>query len=243
MAHRRVRHLPFSAKSLGASLALFSPAITGYADGDPVGTWDSVNGLSLAASASAGDRPTYVTAGLAGIPIVRFVSNLNRMTIANGFTNTVSGSNTWSMFILMVRASASNPQPAILDAPGLGGSDFFVQYEPTSGFYWAAGGGVYRTYSSPSLAVAESAVLTFTKEASTAGTFRKNNNSTGSFIGTLGSTPSGLSDFILMDYRSNNYKANGDVGAWIIIVGANNSIISRLNQSLGFTFRISQVGS
>lgn len=74
MSHRRLRHLPFSLGSgeNGAKLVLHAPALRGYADGDPVGTWNDLSGESNNATASGSARPIYKAATANGLPSVYF---------------------------------------------------------------------------------------------------------------------------------------------------------------------------
>lgn len=78
---RRVRHLPFSLGSGtgGAALVLFAPALRGYADGVPVGTWSGVGAATISATASGSQRPTYKVAVAGGMPILRFDGSANLM--------------------------------------------------------------------------------------------------------------------------------------------------------------------
>lgn len=74
MSHRRLRHLPFSLGSgtNGAKLVLHAPAMRGYADGDPVGTWADLSGNGNNATASGNTRPTYKAAIQGGMPVVQY---------------------------------------------------------------------------------------------------------------------------------------------------------------------------
>ena len=62
----------FSSKALGAKLALFSPAITGLVNNDPVSTWSDLSGNGNDATASGAQRPVWIAQGVAGLPVVRF---------------------------------------------------------------------------------------------------------------------------------------------------------------------------
>lgn len=82
MSHRRLRHLPFSLGSgtTGAKLVLYAPAMRGYADGDPVGTWSDLSREGNNATASGVARPTFKTAIQGGMPVARFDGTANYVT-------------------------------------------------------------------------------------------------------------------------------------------------------------------
>lgn len=70
--HRRLRHLTFSSKALGARIALDSRAITGIADADVVENWVDLSGGGRNLTSTAPRRPSYRVAARAGQPVVRF---------------------------------------------------------------------------------------------------------------------------------------------------------------------------
>lgn len=76
--HRRARHLPFSLGSgtNGAKLVLYAPAMRGYADGDPVGTWPDLSGNGYDVTSTGSNRPTYGKLG--GVGSVVFSSSSNQ---------------------------------------------------------------------------------------------------------------------------------------------------------------------
>lgn len=52
---------------------LHAPAMRGYADGDPVGTWSDLSGKgNNATQSTAGKKPSYQTNEINGWPVVRF---------------------------------------------------------------------------------------------------------------------------------------------------------------------------
>src|SRR3972149_237298 len=73
IATRRLFAGAFSPRSIpGLTPWLRADAGAGLADGDPVGTWTDQNGVMHATQATAANKPTYKTAILNGLPIVRF---------------------------------------------------------------------------------------------------------------------------------------------------------------------------
>lgn len=92
MSHRRLRHLPFSLGSgtTGAKLVLYAPAMRGYADNDPVGTWSDLSSNANNATSTGTNRPTYKTAIQGGMPVLRFNGTPNRLDCA---TSCFSGAN------------------------------------------------------------------------------------------------------------------------------------------------------
>lgn len=91
----RQRHFPFSAKATNASLALFSPAITGKSNNDLIDSWSDISGEANNATGTGTQRPTYKTNSLRGWPVVSFNGSSNVLTggkIANiSTTNTFIG--------------------------------------------------------------------------------------------------------------------------------------------------------
>jgi len=87
MATRRVRHLPFSSKALGAWGVYYSPAVTGLNNNDLASTWSDLSGGGNNLTSSGTIRPTYNTNVIAGFPAFQFgISASTRFTVATSVT-------------------------------------------------------------------------------------------------------------------------------------------------------------
>lgn len=69
----------------GSRLWLAADAITGLSDGDPVATWEDASavGTNDATQATGADQPTYQTAELNSLPIVRFDGTSDYLALPN----------------------------------------------------------------------------------------------------------------------------------------------------------------
>lgn len=95
----RIRHL--NPASAGATVALDARFLSGFADGDAVGTWTGRGGSSPTASGS--NRPTYKTNILNGQPVVRF-DGVNDVMTDGGVSGSAS-----DYSVLVVRKSNTFP--------------------------------------------------------------------------------------------------------------------------------------
>jgi hypothetical protein len=84
---------PFAPSDLASLRAWYkADAITGLSNNDPVSTWSDSSTSGWNATASSGDRPTYITAAQNSLPIVRF-SGSNHLSLGsiNLFRNVGGG--------------------------------------------------------------------------------------------------------------------------------------------------------
>lgn len=120
--------------------------------------------------------------------------------IADGYTNTVSGDNTHTVSMWVYPRSVSI-QPLLLDAEDGGGFDYFIELGNATVGY-AGVGGVYRNYTDSALSLTVWHHIAFTKTgAGDSGALYLDGVLLTTFTGTLASTPSLTSDFLLAKYR------------------------------------------
>lgn len=107
-------------------------AITGKADNDTVAQWDDLSGNARHAT-EATNPPTYQTAEINGLPVVRFNGTANRL----GFS--LANNDTSFTLFAVVRNSVITGGQGVL---GWGGSSRMLSEGTDGGFYWNTSGGI-----------------------------------------------------------------------------------------------------
>jgi hypothetical protein len=82
---RRARHI--NPAHAGATVALDSRFMTGFADGDAISTWTGRAGTTNDATAASTARPTYQVAEINGQPMLQFDGSNDIMTVTITVTN------------------------------------------------------------------------------------------------------------------------------------------------------------
>ena len=196
----RVRH--FQPKDAGANLVLDARYIS-QSNGTAVSSWSDRSGNAYNADqATAARQPIYETAGIGGQGAVKFDGG-DVLEIASGYTNLLSGDNTYSVMLITNLSSFSN-QPVIL---GQSPSFFFEYGNMTSVYYYYGQSSDFRTYgtSNTVMATNTSYIASFTKTAATSGTLYVNGTAQTSFTnsgGGLITTPSASAGLILGGYTN-----------------------------------------
>lgn len=244
-AHRRLRHVQ-PREVAGCSLSLDASAITGLVDGAAVSTWPDGSGNARdATQGTSGNRPTFETAEIGGLPVVRFDGTDDRLVVGTSLF-TYTGAAT----ILAVTRIASAPASdfsAIISQNG-GGSSLALapQKFPVAGVNFStdiyAPGGVASNVSTSTSTtyVVAAAWSDWSAHKTDSGTILQV-NATGTFT-AYGSNPSALGTSNLwIGAFINNGAAHlhGDLAA--VIVFSSNlpaPLRRRLEQSLACRWRI-----
>ena len=112
---------PWEPSDLTSLIAWYkADAISGLSNNDPVSTWSDSSTSGLDATASSGDRPTYITNAQNSLPIVRF-SGINHLGLGstNLFRNVGGGT-----IYAVIKNVATNQRCAVM----------FVSAGPSSAF-------------------------------------------------------------------------------------------------------------
>jgi hypothetical protein len=130
-------------------------------------------------------------------------------TITNGYTNTIKGDDTYSVSLWFNSDTFGSPGGVLLEASGLPATSFWLEYNGSSGFYWASGGS-YRTYTTATLSAGTWYNLTIVKTgAGNNGNLYLNGVLQNSYSGTLGSSVNSNSDFLVGKYHTTGYTMDG----------------------------------
>jgi len=242
---RRVRHLMFSSKALGAKLSLFAPAITGLANGDPVGTWTDLSGNGNGATASGGSRPTYISSAAGSLPTTRWSANaMSTPSISvAGITMISVCQRSWTTngsYRCLLSQLYPDPYPSSNN--GIGVFDFGETLEDwIAGDLGAFGNGYVAPHAPRAIgpnpvasgaivwSVALSATEAYSEINGTLNSTRSSSTGPISYNAPLfiGSTNGGVQQW------------DGDISAMLVFTSAvPDPLRSRLEQSLGYTFRI-----
>lgn len=229
---RRVRHLPFSLGSGtgGAKLVLFAPAMRGYADGDPVSSWDGVGAATIDATASGSYRPSFTSQGINGEPAVSFTGGIRYM----GLGGIWSGSE-WTMLFL-IKPATTSPRGLFDTAPVSAGT--FRNY--SSGWDWFDRDPIL---AQPALPDTSPIVMTVTTQLNPGRNISYSVNG-GTAITAISSTTTPITWAAPIIGDINIYYGDavydGYLGAVVLIPSVvGDSLAARARQSLGFSFKIS----
>lgn len=229
MSHRRIRHLPFSlgCGTTGAKLVLHAPAMRGYADGDPVGTWNDISGEGSNATASSTARPTYKVAIQAGMPVVRFNGSSHYLNLT--FTST----SLQTVFAVTKSANPTKYYQRILSGNIDSSNVDLSGAENTAGMTLFSGQVMARAFTTGSFFIA-SCVFNSTSSA-----IYKDGIMQGAAGSVGGNSPS--STFKIGAERSlaGTQYMQGDLSTLVIFPAVlTSAFMQRIQQSSGFTFRI-----
>ena len=198
----RARHRHFNPRHAGADLVLDARYIE-QGNATAVSSWSDRSSNSYnAAQATGAKQPTFETAGVGGQGAVKFDGG-DVLEIASGYTNLLSGDNTWSL-VVVTNLSSFSAQPVVFGRS----SQFFFEYGNMSTVYYYVGeSSVYRSYGTSNTAMSTntSYVAGFTKTAATSGTLYNNGVAQNSFTNAgsgLSTTPIATGDCYVGAYTS-----------------------------------------
>jgi hypothetical protein len=125
---RRCRH--FSWGAIGASAAIDARRITGISNGATLQTWSDASGNGRDFSNSiSGERPTYESAGINGLPSVRFASGRG---LCRTTTLPVGTLGAETQFALVSFDSPPSAYQAIISNGDTGGTSFTIAVNPSN---------------------------------------------------------------------------------------------------------------
>lgn len=196
----RVRH--FQPKDAGANLVLDARYIA-QGNSTAVSSWADRSGNAYNADQSTAARqPIYETAGIGGQGAVKFDGG-DVLEIASGYTNLLSGDNTYSIMAITNLSSFSSQPVIVGQSP-----NFFFEYGNMSSVnYYYGQSSDFRTYGTTNTVMATntSYIASFTKTAASSGTLYVNGTTQTSFTNTgsgLTTTPSASANLILGGYTA-----------------------------------------
>lgn len=174
----RARQRHFNPRFSGADLVLDARYIA-QGNATAVSSWVDRSANSYnAAQATGAKQPTFETAGVGGQGAVKFDGG-DVLEIASGYTNLLSGDDTWSL-VLVTNLSSFSAQPVVFGRS----NQFFFEYGNMSTVYYYVGESTtFRNYgtSNTVMSTNTSYVAGFTKTGATSGTLYNNGLAQNSF--------------------------------------------------------------
>jgi hypothetical protein len=144
--------------------------------------------------------------GLAGSATDHDATSSAGIDVTDGFSSTIRNDQTHTFSLWY---NVRNFGDVIIDAPDLGGLDFFLQFNTTVGFYMGYGGG-YRTYSGMALQANEWEHVAFVKTAAgNSGDLYLNGVLQTTYGGSIGNAPDTASDLLIGRYRNGTNPVDG----------------------------------
>ena len=232
----RHRHLIFSSKALGASVSLYSPAISGKSNNDVIDSWSDLSGNANDATGTGTQRPTYKTAQLRGNPIVSFNGSTNAL-----FGGKAANASTTNTFIGVGKITGATGFPPknigifceLYDSST--NTDYFAPYY--------VNGTTWRLYNGSNFD------CTASFSQSTYGVLRAISNSTSSSIAVNGVSNTGNSGnldsnnsnaYVLSRWPGGNQYHQWDMAYCGVWGGSilSSSMLKRIESALSFTFAI-----
>jgi hypothetical protein len=238
----RARQRHFNHRHLGASLVLDARYIA-QANNTAVSSWADRSGNAYNANQSTvGKQPTFETAGVAGQGAVKFDGG-DVLDIASGYTNLMSGNNSYTLIVMTNLSSYSNNPVVFGKSP-----EFFLEYGTMSSVvYFVGSQSSFRTYgtANPVLATNSSYILNFTRTGATAGTLFNNGTEQISFTNSgnppgLQSQASAIGSLFVGGYTNTpTFPASGYIPAIVFFIDdLTNSQRKRSEHAIAYSFKI-----
>jgi len=228
-------HAHFNPATAGATVALDARFLTGFADGDAVGTWTGRAGTSVSPTEST-NKPTYKASVVNGRPAVRFASASSTKLEASV---TITGNATF----FMAGVCVSGQGYARYVSTGRGGNDYddssviipFLALDYVNKLMYSYCSGSFSlasaSFSTPLVAscVANGSTGLLRVNGGTSATISVQSLNINRL--SIGSEPSGSG--------GGSSLADGDMCAVVVVPSAvSDALRRRIEQSLAFSFRV-----